>query len=78
MAERRVEPSGKLTLIIAALVFEVGVCRDDPQRLLSYPLRHLLFWYDLCVAWRKEMNKETEKQQKQQQRQQAVTRPFSR
>jgi hypothetical protein len=66
-------------MVIAALVFEAGVCRDDPNRLLTYPLRQLLFWYDLCVAWRTAMNKETEKLQRQERQSVAtVSRPFSR
>ena len=52
-------------MVVAALVFEAGICRDDPNRLLAYPIRQLLFWYDLCVAWRKAMAKEQDKQAQQ-------------
>jgi hypothetical protein len=63
-------------MVIAGLVFEAGVCRDDPNRLLTYPVRQLLFWYDLCVAWRSEMAKANKRQEQTQQRAQAVTRPL--
>ena len=53
-------------MIIAALVFEAGICRDDPNKLLTYPLRQLLFWYDLCVGWRGEVKKASEQQARKQ------------
>ena len=62
-------------MVIAGLVFEAGVCRDDPNRLLTYPVRQLLFWYDLCVAWRKEMAKTQKRQGEVQERARTVTRP---
>lgn len=69
-------------MVVAFLVFEAGLCRDDPKRILSYPLHQLLFWFDLCVGWRKESTKMTEKQQREAQAAsrvaQPVTRPFPR
>lgn len=62
-------------MIVAALVFEAGLCRDDPNRILTYPIRQLLFWYDLCVGWRREVAKATEEQAS---RQRSNTRQFSR
>ena len=55
-------------MIIASLVFgEPGICRGDPNIILNYPLRQLLFWFDLCIGWRKEVTKATELQQSRQQ-----------
>jgi hypothetical protein len=64
-------------------VFEAGLCRDDPNRILRYPLHQLLFWFDLCIGWRKESTKAAERQAQQaaaapRPQQQPVTRPFSR
>jgi len=39
-------------MIIAALLFDQGLCRDDPHRLLRMTIREILYWYDLGVAWR--------------------------
>lgn len=63
-------------MVIAGLVFEAGVCRDNPNHLLTYPVRQLLFWYDLCVAWRKEMAKQQKRQGEVQERARTVTRPL--
>lgn len=49
-------------MVIAALVFEAGLCRDDPDKLLAMPIKRILFWYDLCVGWRREQNAAQEKQ----------------
>lgn len=57
-------------MIVASLVFgEPGICRDDPSRILRLPIRQLLFWFDLCTGWRKEVSKVTEQQQARQPRQ---------
>lgn len=62
-------------MVVANLAFEAGFCRDDPSKLLRMPLRELLFWFDLSVAWRKKKN---EAQAKEAQKQQFRTRSFSR
>jgi hypothetical protein len=49
-------------MVVAALVYEMGICRDDPERLLAMPIQRILFWYDLAVGWRKV---QTDSQQKQ-------------
>ena len=62
-------------MIVAFLAFEVGFCRDDPDRLMQMPLRHLLFWYDLYIGWRE---KKAEIQAKAEAKQRFQTRSFSR
>jgi len=71
MAYRGVKPSGKLNMIIASLVFETGLCRDDPQRLLRMTIRELFYWFDLSVGWQK-------KKQEMRDQAQARSRSFSR
>lgn len=61
-------------MVVAALVFEAGLCRDDPNRILTYPIRQLLFWYDLCVGWRKEVAKASEEQTSKQRSQRGFSR----
>lgn len=72
-------------MVVAFLVFEVGLCRDDPNSILRYPLHQLLFWFDLCVGWRKESTKAADRQAQQaaataaqRPQQQPVIRQFTR
>jgi len=58
-------------MIIASLVFETGLCRDDPQRLLRMTIRELFYWFDLSVGWQK-------KKQEMRDQAQARSRSFSR
>jgi hypothetical protein len=41
------------------MVFEFGLCRDDPSAVLKLPLRQLRWWYDIGLAWKTAMNNAT-------------------
>lgn len=38
-------------------MFELGICRDDPHKLLEMPIGEILYWYDLGLKWRELKNK---------------------